>query len=328
MIEETGCNKEEAKHYLEESQGNITLALKNLLKNIRPIGVLKSRFKIDEVNIYGLLFFIFNGRTRKMLRYAAVTGCNPIIYETDIRSQWFSFERRLYSQRLKDGSLREITQKIEQLLLLKIQEQNIDEFYNLWNELNIGDISGMFRGQIGDVVRYDRGREYEISVETEWQKLNLRQFKYLTDTEKIDEEFKLHLDEEKTYRSLIVLKTDLVSSRKGNPSTRVEKIESGDMVYTKITDKRDIGVYLAYLLGARKGDKLIPFSASVEDVKDIGEGVELIVRFGPGIVGRIVENSKRRVFILKNSITRTFHWWYIIIVFFVAIVYYTILIRR
>lgn len=262
-----------------------------------------------------------------MLRYAAVAGCNPIIYETDIHEQWFSFEKKLYSQRLKDGSLRKITQKIEQSLLLKIQEQNIDEFYNLWNELNIEKIKKIFSNQIMEVIKYDTGKEYDIGVEIESQKLNLRQFKYLTDAEKVDEEFKFHQDEERTYSSLIALNAELVKSKSGCPTIKVEKIEAGDIVYTKIVDDRDIGVYLAYLLGAKSGDLTIPLSASVEDVKDTDEGVEIIVRFGPGIVGRAIESPKKKVDIIKNPITKTYHWWYLIIAFGIAIGYYIIFIK-
>lgn len=327
MVEETGCDKDEARHYLEEASGNITWALKNILRDIKPIGVIKCRFKIDEVNIYGLVLFIFNGRTRKMFRYAAVVGCNPVIYETDNRQQWFLFEKELYSQRLKDGSLREITQKIEQSLLVKIQEQDNDEYYNSWDELNIRKIEEIFKDQIREVIKYDTGKEYDANIEIQWQKLNLRQFKYLTDTEKIDEEFKLHLDEERTSASLIALNTELVKSTDGSPTIKIEKVEAGDMVFTEISDDRDIGIYLAHLLGARKEDLSIPLSASVEDVKDTEEGVEIIVRFGPGIVGRAIENPKKKIGIIRNPIARTCSWWYLVVAFAAATGYYVIFVK-
>ncbi|MFH1415100.1 MAG: hypothetical protein ABIH89_03330 [Elusimicrobiota bacterium] len=302
----------------------MTLALRNILRNIRPIGVIKSKFKSEEVNIYGLILFIFNSTTRKMLRYAAVAGCNPAVYETDIGAQWFAFEKQLYSQRLKEGSLREITQKIEQLLLLKIQDHEIEDFYNSWNELEIEKISGVFKKQIQDVIKYDKGIEYDVNVEIRQQQLNLRQFKYLTDTEKIDEEFKLHIEHEKANSTLIALDMELMKAKKGNPGIRVEKIVPGDMVYTIIKDSRDIGVYLAHLLGARKEDSSVPFSASVENVRETEEGVELIVRYGPGIVGKAVENPKKKIRMIKKPITKDFKWWYIIIAFAAAIGYYMI----
>jgi len=253
-----------------------------------------------------------------------VSGCNPVIYETDNQQQWFLFERHLYSQRLKSGSLREITQKIEQSLLLKIQEQDSDEVYNLWDNLEIEEITEIFKNQIISVIRYDTGRDYNVGVEIQWQKLNLRQFKYLTDAEKLDEEFKLHLDEERTYNSLIALNTELVKSKNLSATVKIEKIEAGDMVFTNIIDNRDIGIYLAHLLGARKGDISIPLSASVEDVKDTEEGVELIVRFGPGIVGRAIESPKKKVSIINDS-SRSFSWWYVVLVVVLVVAYFIVI---
>lgn len=323
-MEETGCNKEEAKYYLEETSGNITLALKNLLKVIRPIGIIKCRFRVNEVGMYGLLLFIFNDRNRKMLRYAAVIGCNPIVYETNIDQQWFLFERDLYSQRLRDGSLREVTQRIEQSLILKVQEQEVDEFYNAWDKVDIEHLKNIIAIQIREVVNYDIGKEFYPDIEVGTQKLNIRQFKYLTDTEKLDEEFQLHLNNDNEASSLIVLNSELVRPSNGSPTVRVEKIEAGDVVLVKVVDNRDIGVYLAHLIGARKGEITMPITASVEDVKNTEEGVELVVRFGPGVIGRVLENPKKKIGIIKNPIVHTFNWWYIIVLFSAVLGYHII----
>lgn len=324
LVEETGCSKEEAKRYLEESSGNIALAVRNISRDIKPIGVLKCKFSVEGVSIYGLLLFIFNSRSRRMLRYAAVAGCNPEIYEPDIGKQWFSFEKELYSGRLKDGSLREITQKIEQSLIIRIQEEEVDNFYNLWESLDMDGIGEIVKGRIKDVIKYDRGGEYNIYMDINWQKLNLRQFKYLTDTEKINDEFKFYLAEEETYSTLIVLDTELVKNKDSSPAVKVEKIEAGDMVLTEIVDDRDIGIYLTHLLGARKENNLIPLSAPVEDVKDTKDGVEVIVRYGPGIIGRCIESPKKKVGIIRNPITHSYWWRYLLIMFGAAIGYYLI----
>ncbi|MFC2062127.1 hypothetical protein ACFLUV_06410 [Elusimicrobiota bacterium] len=299
--------------------------MRNISKDIKPIGVLKCRFYAEQVNIYGLLLFIFNSRSRRMLRYAAVIGCNPEIYESDIYDQWFSFEKDLYSRRLKDGSLRELTQKIEHSLILKIQEELIEDFYGRWDNSDIGELEEIVRQQIIEVIKYDTGKEYKVILDMEPQELNLRQFKYLTDTERIDHEFKLHLNEDETYSTLIVLETNAVRGADNNPQIKVEKIEAGDMIFTEIRDGRDIGIYLAHLLGARKEDELIPLSATVEDVKETGEEIELIVRYGPGIVGRALEHPKKKVGIIRNTIVRSYSWWYFVILFGIVILLYFLL---
>ncbi|MBN2407548.1 MAG: hypothetical protein JXJ19_07605 [Elusimicrobia bacterium] len=301
--------------------------MRNISRDIKPLGVIKCKFKADEVSIYGLLLFIFNSRNKRIIRYAAVTGCNPEIYESDVDKQWFAFEKDLYSRRLKDGSLREITQKIEEAIVLRIQEEAADDFYSLWEVLNIDGIKDIFSGCIIEVIRYDTGREYDIFIEMKGQKINLRQFKYLTDAEKINDEFMLHLGKEDTENFLIDLDIDLVKNKDANPSIRVEKVEAGDMVVTRIIDDRDIGVYLAHLLGGRKEDELISLPATVEDVKDTEDGVEIIVRYGPGIIGRAVENPKKKIGIIKTPMASPFRWWYIIIAFVMVVLYYFLVIK-
>ncbi|MFW6172171.1 MAG: hypothetical protein ACOC5T_00290 [Elusimicrobiota bacterium] len=259
-----------------------------------------------------------------MLRHCAVCGCNPSIFETNIKDQWFSFEKNLYSQRLKDGSLREVTQRLEQSLLLGVQESNADSFFNSWENIDYEKIKQMFQHNIKDIVRYDTGEEHEVYVELDFQKLNLRQFKYLTDAERIDSEFKLHLEEEKTYSSLVVLNTKLCRNDSNGPTLRAEKIEAGDTVYTKVVDKRDIGVYLSFLLGAKEGDELKPLSANVEDVKDTDIGVEIIVRFGPGIVGRAIEDPRKKVGIIRTPVSRPYFLWYLAVAIGILVLYYLI----
>ncbi|MFC2091397.1 hypothetical protein ACFLTD_01325 [Elusimicrobiota bacterium] len=304
------------------------MSLRAVLKDIRPIGVIKCRFKADAVNIYGLFLIIFNGRSRKILRFAAVSGCNPVIYETDIAHQWFSFERKIYSARLKDGSLREVTQEIERSLLINMFEQEGVGFYYYWDEQNFEGIKETIKQHISNVIKYDTGNKCEVGIEIAWQELNLRQFKYLSDTEKIDEEFKLHLNEDRTYSSIIDLNTRLVRTAEKSRTVKVEKIEAGDMVFTEIIDERDIGVYLAHLLGARSGEELVPLSANVEDVKHTPEGIAVIVRFGPGIVGRALEQSRKKISIIKDPVSKKNRWWYLlIIVFCIIIIYYVFFLK-
>ncbi len=238
-------------------------------------------------------------RNQRILRFASVAGCNPTIYETEPSKQWFDFEKELYSQRLKDGSLRVITQNIEHSVLLDIQEEEQDEFYESCRADSIDRIKETIKKRIVGVIKYDTGKDYKVWCETETQRINLRQFRYLTDTDKINGEFKLHMDEEKNYSSLIAL--DMILEKSGkSPVVRADNIEVGYMVNTRINDERDIGLYLANLLGGRKEGKAIPLSATVEDIKDTPEGIDIIVRYGPGIVGHTVISSRAKVDIIQS----------------------------
>ena len=271
-----------------------------------------------------MLLLICNIRRRKILRYAAVAGCNPVIYETDVQEEWFLFEKNIYSQRLKDGSLREITQTIEQHLMRKITEEGKTVFYNHCESGDTDQISQLIKDQLKEIIKYDTGSDFDIHLEFDYQKLNLRQFRYLTDKDKVMDEFKFHLDAKDTSYTLIDLDMELVTGEERGPQIKVEDIEAGDMVYTEITDHRDIGIYLSHLLGARRDDGTIPFLASVEDVKDTPEGVEVIVRYGPGIVGRTVEDAKKKVGIIESPSDGVRFRWILLLAIAAAVLYYLI----
>lgn len=232
-----------------------------------------------------------------MIRHAAISGCNPSIYEVDIQEQWFAFEKNIYARRLAPGALREITQKIEEALLITIQRLRMDEFYLSWSSGDTLKVSEMISDTVRNAILDDCGYESEVLLQISPQTLNLRQFKYLSDSEIFDE-LPLHLEEEDSHSSMVFLEIEL-SKENGTP-VRALKLEPGDLVFTIINDKRDIGVYLAHLLGGRKADEPVPLSATVEDVKYTAEGLEIFVRFGPMILGRCILDPREKIGVLKN----------------------------
>ncbi len=280
--------------------GNISLALQNISRDIHPIGILKCRFSSVKAGIYGLFLFIFNVRYEKIVRIASVAGCNPEICETNINDNWFSFEKELYSKRLKEGSLRDVTQNMEQTLLKKLDDKKPGGFFDMYRAGDSEGISALMEQGIREVVKYDTGEDCLVDLMVRAQRLNLRQFRYLTDSESVAEEFKLQHGDEPAYSTLVALDTEIVKVS-GTPVVRVEKIEAGDMVFTKIKDMRDIGIYLSHLLGARKDDDFLPIPSTVADVKETKEGIELVVRFGPGIVGRSLEDPRKKISIWRPT---------------------------
>ena len=282
--------------------------------------MIKCRFNVERINIYGLLLFIFNVRLKKIMRHAAVSGCDPNIYETDLSEQWFAFERNIYSKRLTDGALREVTQKIEQSLLLYLQKSYSDEFYAAWDRDDEKTVGALIETGIKDVIQEDSGIEEAVRIQMSWQRLNLRQFKYLADADNLNE-LPLHMGEEITHSPGVFLDTEL-ALEPGVPY-RASRLEPGDVVFTIINDRRDIGVYLAHLLGARKAEETIPFSAVVEDVKEISSGLEIVVRFGPSIFGRAVIDPRKKIGVIRNRGTYSYRWiLYPIVAFGAGVMYY------
>lgn len=81
----------------------------------------------------------------------------------------------------------------------------------------------------------------------------------------------------------VILNIDLVIS--DSSGVKAKDLHKGDTVYSLITDTRDIGQYLARLLGGKTKDGVVPLPTEIEEVGYEEEMVKLRVHFTPGIVG-------------------------------------------
>ncbi len=66
---------------------------------------------------------------------------------------------------------------------------------------------------------------------------------------------------------------------------KAKDLHNGDVVYSLITDTRDIGQYLARLLGGRTKEGVVPLPTEIKEVGYEEETVKLRVHFTPGIIG-------------------------------------------
>lgn len=88
---------------------------------------------------------------------------------------------------------------------------------------------------------------------------------------------------------------------------KAKDLYSGDTVYSVITDSRDIGQYLARLLGGKTKDGYVPLTTEVESVGISEEGVKVQVRFTPGIIGVAIVNPEVEVKTLRKK--KEYRWW-------------------
>lgn len=88
---------------------------------------------------------------------------------------------------------------------------------------------------------------------------------------------------------------------------KAKDLYSGDTVYSVITDSRDIGQYLARLLGGRTKDGYVPLATEVESVEPTPGEVKVQVRFTPGIIGVAIVNPEVEVKTLRKK--KEYRWW-------------------
>ncbi|HCJ67272.1 MAG TPA: hypothetical protein DHV62_08130 [Elusimicrobia bacterium] len=103
----------------------------------------------------------------------------------------------------------------------------------------------------------------------------------------------------------VILNIDLVVN--DFPGVKAKNLNNGDIVYSFITDKRDIGQYLARLLGGMTKDGHVPLATEIEKISLDGEMIKLQVRFTPGIVGLTTLEQETRVKVLKRN--KEPLWW-------------------
>ncbi len=104
----------------------------------------------------------------------------------------------------------------------------------------------------------------------------------------------------------IILEIELV--RAGSTGVKAKDLRDGDIVLSLITDTREIGQYLARLLGGQTKDTSVPLPTPIEEIQCNEKEVRLQTRFTPGVVGRTVLNPDIQVKVVKRN--RRYIWWY------------------
>ncbi len=309
IIEETGCDAEQAKLVLDSTGNDVGKSIKIINSLLKQIMVLKGKFKAETTNIYGLVVLIADIKNNQLLRATNIVTYNPGIYQTGLDQPWHEFERKLYALRLGEGSLQELTQKLQNNIKSWINKDKDTQFFEALVKNNRELLESRLVEEIKEI-----SQDQNIKLDIQLDEVNLLQFKELK--EKIDEDIsKLQLPEnlvvtEET--AALVLEIEMVgeTDKKGRLA---RELKPGETVWAKLTDERDIAQYLAKLLGGRvrneEGrEELIPLTAPVEEVEPGKEKVRVKVRFGPAIMGLAELSPDDRVSVITNGHKLT-QWW-------------------
>ncbi|MFH1784193.1 MAG: hypothetical protein ABH868_04790 [bacterium] len=292
LREETGCDEEQAKVILESTHNDVSKAIKVVSTLLKHIVAIKGRFKCEKNNVYGLFFLIADIRQRVLIRLGALVTYNPGVYEKDLATNWHDYEKQLYALKLGEGSIQDLTQNLQHCLQTKLTREESKPFYQYLRNLNTRETEQTLLSEIVMVTG-----DQNVVLNTALEQLTLAQFKEL----RKDPEDKIGdtpSDQRKSHDSTIILKTELVMDPyKGTPAVNVKK---GDLVSAKIVDMRDIGRYLAKLLGGEQDDEAFPLVVPVDNVELKDRDVVIKTRFSPGIVGKAVMAQGDRVEISKD----------------------------
>lgn len=284
LMEETGCEEQEATAAFELAGGNIEQAIKNIGIMLKYITAYKAKINLKHDNIFGLIHIITNNKNLDLLRFSSVMSYNPIVYEQDCSTDWFSFEKAIYSYRCTDGVIVKYTKTID----LKLK----DFIYANLKQHSILTVNDM------KTIIEEFFFNNEIQIEIVAQELTLRDFKklpnYFPD---------IHFEASGNEDTTIDLETIILEDSEGK---KIEDISVGDNVLAKIVDERDISHYLGHLIGAMKDNKMIPMMVSVQNIIKQEDHYDVYLKYADLIYGISKVEFGRTLKVLE---TKRVPWW-------------------
>ncbi|MFH2203766.1 MAG: hypothetical protein ABIJ96_11665 [Elusimicrobiota bacterium] len=284
LIEETGCDRGEAELALELCGFDLESAVKAIPRLFQNIVVLKARIRAVEVSRYGLLLVILNLKEKSLLRARAVVSHNPAVFVSELDQHWFDFEARLYACRLWVGTVQEESQSVEHLLSSYFASPEAANFYNERSDYTHDDFA---------VLRTALSAKLGSAVELFAQQdlLDMGQFREVRPRGEASgggKGAKRKSRSKGTQRQvpggMLVLDVDFEHDEAGG--TPAASLSAGDLVYTRISDTRDIAQYLSKLFGSRSEEGGSPLLVPVEAIeKDELGRMTIRVRFSAGVCG-------------------------------------------
>jgi hypothetical protein len=216
------------------------------------------------------------------LRARAVVSYNPSVYQSDLEQHWFDFEARLYACRLWTGTVQELSQEVEQVLSSYFASEQAKFFYEEGVELQPKDF---------DALRTALSAKFNAPVDLTAQQdvLDMGQFRDVRPPAAEAERPPKRNPKGPSGPGLgpggvLVLAIDFVKDEESGMA--VKQLCAGDLVYTTITDPRDIAQYLSKLFGARSEEGPTPLPVPVEAIERDEKGaVAVRVRFSAGVCG-------------------------------------------
>jgi hypothetical protein len=301
LMEETGCERGEAELALEMCGYEVEEAVRRIPRLLRDICAIKGKFVLSSENRHGLFLVVLNLKSRALLRSRAVLSYDPAVHAVSVDEDWFDFEKHLYGCRLWDGSLPQESLEVEQALGAAFRGADPGLFERLRRE-GSEDAAEAAAAPLRQLFREPR-----LSVAAKKDILDLGQFQSLRQGPAPAARKPPRTPA--PGEDLLVLKIELEDDAGG---TGAGELRAGDMVWARVTDKRDIAKYLARLFGGMADGRPVPFEAPVEAIEAARDGVLARVRFSVGVCGDVELEPGRRVKAARSGATRDAGdgtWW-------------------
>jgi hypothetical protein len=283
LIEEAGIDEGQAELALEAVQYDVEKAIRNIGSLLRDFVVVKGKVHDPDMHVFG------NIRTQHVVRLHTVMSYNPAIYETELRLNWFNFEKQIFTHRLQDGALQQLSQGIEHVLYHCFAGDNAGRLYTALreaqNDFIIAEFVTRIHSHVGAVYGSSSGLAdpgVHLGMSIEREELNVTQYKQLEDEAGQSPPPAFQQTSEDTMSGMLSLAVTLVEDIDGIP---VKELVEGVVVQSLIMDERDIANYLGRLMGGKSGSSIIPLSSPITKITIEDSIATIYTKLAPQVYG-------------------------------------------
>jgi hypothetical protein len=280
LIDETKCEQNEAELALSISKNNIEKSIEIIKLLSKFINIFKIKIILKKNNIYGLIQIVLNTKTRNILRFSMILSYNPSTYEISINTDWFSFEKSIFSLRLDSGAIEQYTQKIEENLKAYIQQIMNETIF-----ISTEEISTIIKNFFYPI---------NIHIEIKNNELTLLEYTKFPDYKKTQNQ----IYNENNNINFLQLKSKIIEDKNGK---NIKKIKEGDKILSTIIDERDIAHYITHLIGGIDNNIISPIPATIKKIFHKNNKFILHIKYTTSITGFAEINNDVKIKIIKNN---------------------------
>jgi hypothetical protein len=305
LVLATGCDEKLAHIILEFTDEDMDKAKRIIFAIPKDIVVLTVKFSGNRSGRHGLVLHIYNQTTRSLEYLTVLLSRDKAVLEMPDDENVQRLIKNLEELRGKEPDEEHDTKLIEEYLN---RSENADPLKRILDEQNPDDVKMLqffndilFRvlADANLTIRFTVNRIDSFQLNRGENPVPLRDETGDNPSDAQAEKKSEEPEEEKKseYRNesvIIMAAQALIAPVEGTP---IPKFKPGDVIFTDIIDQREIAVYLKKLLIDEQSEKTGKIPAVIEemDYASETENVSIIVKYGPGIYGRVIVHRDVRI---------------------------------
>lgn len=276
----TNCNESDAERVLKMTNGNLARSIQILKNGTRKTIVFHIKVEAAEGKIFIILKML--PQPPKLIKSHIFFLDSEFDLNLDLQPNIFLSNLEESKKQIHESKINEynfLENKIKSL----IDEDFAIKIYNFYAENDANKIIG----EISNLIKKMDLKNTKVSYHT-------HEIENQIDSIKDIEELKI----DKEDCSIELECVPIINPKDGSP---VKDLEEGDEILVKIEDTKEVGIYLAELVGGRRNDEVLPLLVPIVSKEQIKENeLNVKIEIGPGVYGKFTVPSEAKIANRKN----------------------------